>query len=40
MLTVTGSLIGALATIAVALEAPVPTAILGAFGFWLIVHGS
>ena len=40
MLLTTGSLIGALCVIAVALEATVPAAILGTVAFWLISHSA
>jgi hypothetical protein len=40
MLLITGSLIGALACIMVALEAPVPASALGVTAFWLIAHAA
>jgi hypothetical protein len=40
MLATTGTLIAALAVIAVALEATGSAALLGAVGLWLVSHGA
>ena len=40
MLAITGTLLGGLAVIAVALEATWAAAVLGAVAFWLISHAA
>jgi len=40
MLAITGTLLGGLAVIAVALEATVPAIVLGGIAVWMITHSA